>query len=228
MKERILRLCKRLDKFTFEDISTIADDINEATLELLLLTLVNEKRLILKDDVYFFNKSSSNKQNSKFLRFFQYHAKEEIILIVKCFCAEIPAEKVCKICNSGQNTVFNLYNLIREHIFKTQFEQLSKLHNQKPKQARYRKFFDKNVYMYVYDNNVFVTDKVLNHKEEEENPTKAEVKEFKKICCYLSRVECHNKNEVNLHYRIAESLWRRNKSFEELFSDLKVNLLNLS
>ena len=44
MRERVLKLCKRLDKFTFEDILTIAEDINEATLELFLLTLVNEKR----------------------------------------------------------------------------------------------------------------------------------------------------------------------------------------
>ena len=63
MKERILRLCKRLDKFSFEDILTIVEDINEATLELLLLALVNEKRLILKNDTYFYNKNKSNNQN---------------------------------------------------------------------------------------------------------------------------------------------------------------------
>ena len=63
MRERVLKLCKRLDKFTFEDILTIAEDINEATLELMLLTLVNEKRLLLRDGVYYYNrKVSMNKQ----------------------------------------------------------------------------------------------------------------------------------------------------------------------
>lgn len=45
MKERILRLCKRLDKFSFEEIATIADDINESVLELALIYLIDEKRL---------------------------------------------------------------------------------------------------------------------------------------------------------------------------------------
>lgn len=34
MKDRILRLCKRLDKFTLDEISTIAEDVDEAVLEL--------------------------------------------------------------------------------------------------------------------------------------------------------------------------------------------------
>lgn len=234
-EKRILRLCKRLDKFTFDDILTIAEDINEATLELLLLTLVNEKRLILKNDTYFYSKSKADNQNPyyqsqnlKLPRFFQYHTKEEINLIIKCFCAEIPAEKVYQICDTGKNAVFNLYNYIREILFKTQLEQLNELYDKKPERVRYRVLFNQCVYMYVYDKKVFVTDKVLHHKEEEIQSAKSETKEFKKICCYLSRIECHNKNEVNLYYKIAEALWRRNKSFEELFDDLKANLLNIS
>lgn len=34
MKERVLRLCRRLDKFTLDEISTIAEDIDESVLEL--------------------------------------------------------------------------------------------------------------------------------------------------------------------------------------------------
>ena len=34
MKDRILRLCRRLDKFTLDEISTITEDINESVLEL--------------------------------------------------------------------------------------------------------------------------------------------------------------------------------------------------
>lgn len=49
---RILRLCKRLNKFTLDEITTIAEDINEATLELALMYLVNEKRIIKKGNIY--------------------------------------------------------------------------------------------------------------------------------------------------------------------------------
>lgn len=35
MRERILRLCRRLDKFTLDEILTIAEDIDESVLELL-------------------------------------------------------------------------------------------------------------------------------------------------------------------------------------------------
>lgn len=32
MKERVLKLCRRLDKFTLDEISTIAEDIDESEL----------------------------------------------------------------------------------------------------------------------------------------------------------------------------------------------------
>lgn len=53
MKERVLKLCRRLDKFTLDEISTIAEDIDESVLELLLLTLVQEGKLIFKDNISF-------------------------------------------------------------------------------------------------------------------------------------------------------------------------------
>lgn len=63
MKDRILRLCKRLDKFTLDEISTIAEDVDEAVLELLLLTLVQEGKLIFRDNIYLYNKEQGgNKQ----------------------------------------------------------------------------------------------------------------------------------------------------------------------
>ena len=64
MKDRILRLCRRLDKFTLDEISTIAEDVDEAVLELLLLTLVKEGKLTLRNDLYFYNKQSFNKKYS--------------------------------------------------------------------------------------------------------------------------------------------------------------------
>lgn len=224
MKERILRLCKRLDKFTFEDISAIAEDVDELVLKPLLLTLVNEKRLILKKGIYFYNKPAKNKQISTF----KYFSKQTIELIIRCFCIELSAEKTALIADVSEDTVFKLYNYFREQIFLRQKEVLIGYYNENPKKARTRRFFKtKNIYLYIYNNQVFISDATFTLSDER-NFTESETKEFKKICCYLSRIECHNKNEINLHYRIAEALWRRNKKFEELFNDLKLNLLNIS
>ena len=77
MKDRILRLCRRLDKFTLDEISTITEDINESVLELLLLTLVQEEKLIFKDNIYLYNKEQGcNKQ--RLPQFFQHHSKTDM------------------------------------------------------------------------------------------------------------------------------------------------------
>ena len=215
MKERILRLCKRLDKFSFEDISTIAEDIEESVLKLLLLTLVNEKRLIQKNEVYFYNKTAKNKQFS----LFQYFNKTIINLVIRCFCVQITADKTSLIVGISENSVYKFYTYFRKLLYDRQKAELLKLYSLNPQNSRLRTFFKQNAYFYIYNNQVYVTDKPLKSTKEK-NFTKEEIQEFKKIYCYLSRVECHNKNKFNLYHKLAEALWRRNKGFEELHEDL--------
>ena len=83
-------------------------------------------------------------------------------------------------------------------------------------------------YFYIYNNNIYITDKLFQTNDYEKNFSASEIKEFKKIYCYLARIESHNKNKINLYYKLSESLWRRNKKFEELYQDLKSNLFNIS
>lgn len=220
MKERILRLCKRLDKFSFEDISTIAEDIEESVLKLLLLTLVNEKRLIKRDNTYFYIKQARKQELSTI----KYFNKEIIALVVKCFCLEIPADKACLLTGLSEQSAFKLYTHFRKLLYEKQKNELQKLYSQKPQKGRFRTFFDnQNAYFYIYNNQVYIIDKCINSINEKEF-SKSEVKEFKKIYCYLARIECHNKNQVNLYYKLAEFLWRRNKSFKILYNDLKYNI----
>jgi len=204
-----------LDKFTFEEITTIADDVEESVLGLLLSTLVNEKRLILRDDVYFYIKQTQKQQLSTI----KYFNKETILLVVKCFCLEIPADKACLLTGMSEQAAFKLYTHFRKLLYDKQKSELINLYSQKPQKGRVRTFFDKqNAYFYIYNNQVYVTDKYI-HSAKEKVVTKAEIKEFKKIYCYLSRIECHNKNKINLYYKLAEALWRRGKSFQELYSN---------
>lgn len=215
MKDRILRLCKRLDKFSFEDISTIADDVEESVLQLLLLTLVNEKRLLQKNGLYFYNKSAKNKQFS----LFQYFNKSITTLVIRCFCVQIPADKTSLIVGISEHSIYKFYTHFRKLLYDRQKAELIRMHSVNPQKSQIRIFFDQNAYFYIYNNQVYIIDKPLKSTDEK-GFTKEEIQEFKKIYCYLSRIECHNKNQVNLYHRLAEALWRRNKGFEELFEDL--------
>lgn len=225
MKERILKLCKRLNKFSLDEIATIADDVDEIVLELLLQTLIDEKFLIQQKDTYFYNKKNPTKNYSmKLPKVFMYHSKEEIDLIITCFCAEIPTHKACYLIKTSDDTIQRFYNIFRKLIYEKQHKILVSLYSINPQEERYRIFFDKYAYFYIYNNTVYVAEKPLKAVNKT-TTNKHEVKEFKKICCYLSRIEQHNKNKISLHYKIAEALWRRNKDFNELYSDIKNNII---
>ena len=68
-------------------------------------------------------------------------------------------------------------------------------------------------------------DKILRAKLEK-SFDKKEIREFKRMYCYLARLESHNKNQDYMHYRLAEFLWRREKDFDFLYQDLKNNLIS--
>ena len=221
MKDRILRLCRRLDKFTLDEISTITEDINESVLELLLLTLVQERKLSLKKGVYFYNKQISKKPS-----ILSFYSKQIIDTAIRCFCLSIPAYKVAKILDIGTDQSSKIYNIFRELIYEHQTKKLNFLYVKYPQQCRNRMFFDTEFHFYIYDNQVFVSENLFQSPEEKAF-TKSEEQEFKRVYSYLTRFSSHNSNKVDLPQKLAEGIWRRNKEFGELYADLKVNLLCL-
>lgn len=220
-ENRILKLCRRLDKFTIDEISIIAEDINESVLELLLLTLVQEGKLTLRNDLYFYNKQISKKPS-----ILSFYPKQIIDTAIRCFCLSIPAYKVAKILDIGEDQSSKIYNIFRELIYERQTKKLKSLYEKTPQQCRNRMFFDTEFHFYIYDNQVFVSEKLFQSREEKIF-TKSEIQEFKKVYSYLTRFTSHNSNKVDLPQKLAEGIWRRNKEFEELYFDLKVNLLSL-
>ena len=222
MRERVLKLCRRLDKFTLDEISTIAEDISESVLELLLLTLVQDGKLTLRDDLYFYNK----KQISKKPSILSFYPKQIIDTAIRCFSLSIPAYKVAKILDIGEDQSSKIYNIFRELIYESQAKKLNFLYGKSPQQGRNRMFFDTEFHFYIYDNQVFVSENQLQSPVEKAF-TKAEEQEFKKVYSYLTRFTSHNSNKVDLPQKLAEGIWRRNKEFGELYVDLKVNLLNI-
>lgn len=226
MKERILKLCKRLNKFSLDEIATIVDDIDEIVLKLLLQTLVDEKFLIQQKETYFFNKNKSTRNYFlKLPKVFMYHSKEEIDLIIKCFCAEIPSHKAAYLVPPNSSCIGDFYTTFRKLIYENQYKDLTQLYSKNPQQGRFRLFFKElKAYFYIYNHQVYVSQRLLKSNNET-NFTKVEIAEFKKIYCYLSRIESHNKHKANLCFHLAEKLWRRDKSFDFLYEDLK-NLIN--
>ncbi len=222
MKDRVLRLCRRLDKFTLDEISTITEDINESVLELLLLTLVQEGKLTLRNGLYLYNKKQIGKKPS----ILSFYPKQIIDTAIRCFCLSIPAYKVAQIIGIANNSTVKLYNIFRELIYERQTQKLHFLYGKSPQQYRNRMFFDTEFHFYIYDNQVFVSENPFQSPDEKAF-TKSEEQEFKKVYSYLTRFTSHNSNKVDLPQKLAEGIWRRNKEFEELYADLKVNLLGL-
>ena len=220
-ENRVLRLCRRLDKFTLDEISTITEDINESVLELLLLTLVQEGKLTLRDGLYFYNKQISKKPS-----ILSFYPKQIIDTAIRCFCLSIPAYKVAQIIGIANNSTVKLYNIFRELIYERQAKKLNFLYGKSPQQGRNRIFFNEELSFYVYNNQVFVSENPFQSPDERAF-TKSEVQEFKKVYSYLTRCTSHNSNKVDLPQKLAEGIWRRNKEFKELYADLKVNLLSL-
>ena len=221
MKERILGLCKRLSKFTIDEISTISE-INLTELLPIINELISEGKLLYQNGIYFYTKTQSI--SAKY-SMFKYYPKVTIDLVLRCFCESISTTKVSHILSIGEDQVQKFYTIFRMLIYEQQVKWLKDFYVQEPQNARRRKFFDQEVYLYIYNKQVFVSEILLQSPDDKPlNPN--DKAEFSKIYCYLTRNLTHNQNTHNLSYKIAETLWRRNNNFNELYFDLKNKILN--
>ena len=85
MKERILKLCKRLNKFSLDEIETISE-IDSSELKPIIDGLIQEERLTYCDGTYYYNKKVCRKQQtSKLPLFFEFHKKQDIEHIPNVF-----------------------------------------------------------------------------------------------------------------------------------------------
>lgn len=175
MRERILRLCKRLDKFTFEEVLEITEDIEEQDLKNIFDNLISENKLILKNGIYFYNKQiAKTKQINQYPLFFQFHNKTEIEYIIKGFCANIEVLKMKDLLGVSKNVIDKFYNYFRTQIYEKQKQKLLKYYDKNPKIGLERKFMSAKIYLYLYNDNLFVSDKKLCTKNDEIKHSEAE------------------------------------------------------
>lgn len=222
MKDKVLKLCRRLRSCTINDLVEFIEDEN---IVVETIKILEKERLIFNNGgiitVSELPPKSKNKVNNKNLNLmFQFRTDEEIDILIKGFCLSIPASKICYFINVKSQCASDYYCLFRKKIYDNQLKVLENLYLQNPQRARLRTFFDKIAYFYTYDKQIFVSEKILPTQKDERNYTKEEIREFKRVYCYLKRIEIRNINENYLYYRLADSIWRHEKSFEELYRDL--------
>lgn len=227
MKDQILKLCKRLKKCTLNDILQLME-IQPEVLELAIMYLISEGDLQEKDGIYTVIEKTTKKgqiENKNLNLMFMFHSSETVDLIMRGFCALIPTQKLSHLVNVDDNCIGDFYRIFRNLIYERQLNELLNFYFTNPQQGRFRKFFEKYAYFYSYNNKIYVSKKLLQANREK-NFSDAEIQDFKKVYSYLSRIESHNMNEVCLHQRLAESIWRREKDFQKLYEDLKNNFIN--
>lgn len=222
MKDQILKLCRRLSKFSLEQIVLISE--LEATEVLpILQEFISEGKISETNGQYCYCKKVSV---IKKYSIFSYYPTIVVDTIIRCFCSGVPAYIAAQIASIGEEQAGKFYDIFRAELYEKQTKLLKSYYAHKPQIARNRMFFDKELHFYIYENQVFVSDLVYS-SENEQSFTKNEVKEFKKVYSYLTRCAFHNKIKHNLPLKLNEFLWRRNKNFEQLYFELK-QLLNIS
>jgi hypothetical protein len=229
MKDKVLKLCRRLKKCTLNDLISYTEE-NEDIIKTALLYLDNEGLIQEKNgNIYYLDKKykKDHVQAKNINIMMEYRTPEEVEIIIKGFCLEIPPQKLCELIGVNPNCICKYYGVFRKMIYDRQYKLLLKSFFDKPQIGRYRRFYEKYAFFYVYKDQVFVCDKLLRASIEK-NFTKSQIREFKNMYCYLARIESHNSNENYMFYRLAEYIWRRYREYAYLYQDLKQNLLNKS
>ena len=159
MKNRVLKLIKRLNKATVNELVPILG-ATQGELVAILDELVNEQLVEKRVDKLYFYKEPQKK--SKLPLFFEYHERDEIELIKKGFCAEIEDYKMMFLSNKSFSIHHKFINYFRQRMYLKQHQRLHKHFECNPKTPCCRCFYDKVFYFYIYDEQVFVSKNKLN------------------------------------------------------------------
>ena len=151
MKDKVLRLCKRLDKFTLDEIGTISELNSEVLLPLLEMFIKN-KKLIKKGKIYQYNKNASSYlAKNRLPQRYQHHSKQDIDYMIKCFCADVEVKKVMSVFNFGKHVVNMFYQSFRQALYQKQKDELLRWLKVKPKIPQEREYMGTTVYLYLYN-----------------------------------------------------------------------------
>lgn len=204
MKNKVLKLCKRLNKVTVSEIAPILM-ITEAEAREILNELVKEGSLTVREDlVYFYNNQKQIKREDLFLEF---HSKYDSEFILKCFCTGIKSEQCAFLIGISDSTIQKYYLYFRKRIYEEQLEKLIKYFQNSPKTPKMRTFYNVEVFLYMYDWKLFVVNKPLKSNIDKEH-SKSEKLKIKVLYSRLRRSINHSKMKKYMHYHVAEHVLR--------------------
>lgn len=223
MRERILRLCRRLDKFSFDEIQTISE-INFIDLLSVLESLVAEKRLFKQSDLYFYNKNFMKNSLIKAPQFFQHHSKLDINYIIMGFCLDIEVLKMIDLFGFSKHVLNNFNQYFRTVLYTKQKNELLNYFKNNPKIAQERSYMDAKAYLYLYDGNLYVSDKLLKSPNSQKH-TEMERLEIKNIYLRSFRKVLSRSFAHKFHLHLAEEIWKYGKNFKQQYSQLKFMMI---
>lgn len=220
MKDKILKLSKRLKNFSLSEISVILE-AEENVIKPILGELLTDGKLILNGTNYSYNKKIASKGTiSELPLFFHFHSPEIVDLIMKGFCEDIPVNKLANLLSTGRIPINKFYSYFRQIIYDKQKSELEQYFKNTPRIGRERNWFGTTVFLYVYNNRLFVSDKVLKstqciaYKESERLEIKKQyLRSFRKVQ--------NNNYKHNFHLHIAEEIWKYGKIFQKRYELLK-------
>ena len=212
MKNKILKLAKRLETFRLEDIESIMGDGIEDGLQ----ELVKDGQLNLVGGIY----SYKAEQKLPLPFCFKFHSQEKIEMITKCFCVGVKSKQASFLLDIGDATMQNFYKHFRQMIYERQLDALKTHFEQKPKIANMRRFYDIPVYFYLYKDELFVADKQLKTKRKKLPHTKEESLRIKVLYSRLRRSINHSQMKQNLAHHVAEHIWKYGNRLEDAYNNL--------
>lgn len=216
MKNKVLKLCKRLNKVTASEIAPILM-LDEKEVSDILNELVNEDKLTVREDLIYFYKEVERK--TPLPLFFEYREKEEIELLIRCFSCEIPSVKASWLLKIKEPVICRFYSYFRELIYNKQLEELKVLFNKNPKIPCERNFVGVLNFMYYYNGQTYISKKKLLHKHTEKPFSKIDMLEFKKDYSKLTRRVNHNSMQNLVHLHLAEQIFRFNHNYDEVYNE---------
>ena len=176
MKERILQLCKRLNKFSLDEIETVSE--------------IDSTKILP-----FLNEFTS-------------------------FCADVEAQKTMLIFNFSKHVANKFYQYFRTSLYENQKMELLKHFEKNPKVGQERIYMTAKVYLYLYNDKLYVSDKLLKSKDaiKHTNEERLEIKNiylrsFRKV---LSRSFAHR-----FHIHLAEEIWKWGKDYNQRYLGIK-------
>lgn len=220
MKNKVLKLCKRLSKVTASEIAPILM-LDEKEVSNILNELVNEDKLTVREDLIYFYKEVERK--APLPLFFEFHKAKEIELIMKCFCANVEVNKAVNLVDSQKNVINKFYKYFRECIYDAQFKKLLYHIDKLPYLPQEREYLGKKYYLYIYDKNLHVSEKYIFNKNAIKYSNQDRL-QIKNLYLKASRKVLNNSYKQFYHLHISEEIFKANKSFDEIYLELQ-NLL---